>query len=268
MIVDQVKGEQLASYRQTVRVWRASPTIEIEIELIEVKVPDGDPWNNYFASRFAWNDSTAAVTRSIYHSAQSFSGERFETSDYVEIASEDERLTIVPHGLPFHRKTGDRMIDSLLVVSGEDQRQFRFTIAIDAPYPLEAAWNALTPVTVVPTESGPPLAGMSGWFFHVDSRNVQITRILDPRTTNVIHSPLEQFEHFTVPDGPGFRIQLIETEGRQKQVKLRCFRRPSFACKRDFKGDTISELLLEGDAVVIEMTAFEITEIELRFGDD
>ena len=268
VIVDQVKGEQLASYRQTVRVWRASPTIEIEIELIEVKVPDGDPWNNYFASRFAWNDSTAAVTRSIYHSAQSFSGERFETSDYVEIASEDERLTIVPHGLPFHRKTGDRMIDSLLVVSGEDQRQFRFTIAIDAPYPLEAAWNALTPVTVVPTESGPPLAGMSGWFFHVDSRNVQITRILDPRTTNVIHSPLEQFEHFTVPDGPGFRIQLIETEGRQKQVKLRCFRRPSFACKRDFKGDTISELLLEGDAVVIEMTAFEITEIELRFGDD
>jgi alpha-mannosidase len=267
-IIDQVKGERLASYCQTVRVWRACPTIEIEIELTDVKVPDGDPWNNYFASRFAWNDGTAAVTRSIYHSAQSFSGERFETSDYIEIASENERLTIVPHGLPFHRQTGDRMVDSLLVVAGEDELRFRFTIAVDAPYPLEAAWNALTPVTVVPTETGPPRAGLTGWFFHMDSRNIQATRILDPRQTDVVPSPLEHCEHFTVPNGPGFMVRLLETEGRAKQVKLRCFRVPTFACKRDFKGDTISELLLEGDAVVIEMTAYEVADIELRFGEE
>ena len=267
-IVDQVNGETLASYRQSVRVWRACPTIEIEIELTDVKVPEGDPWNNYFGSRFAWNDGTAAVTRSLYHSAHSFIGERFETSDYIEIASEDERLTIVPHGLPFHRKTGDRMVDSLLIVSGEDERKFRFTIAVDAPYPIEAAWNALTPIAAVPTQSGPPRAGLTGWFFHVDSRNVQITRILDPHNSDHVPSPLELGEHLTVPQSPGFAVRLIETEGRTKPVKLRCFRQPTFARKRDFRGETICELNLDGDAVLIDMIAFEIADIELRFGDE
>ena len=267
-IIDQVKAEKIASFRQTVRVWRTCPTVEIEIELSDVKVPEGDPWNNYFASRFAWNDSTAAVTRSIYHSAQSFSGERFETSDYIEIASEEERLTIVPHGLPFHRQTGDRMVDSLLVVAGEDQRKFRFTIAVDTPYPLEAAWNALTPISVVPTSSGPPRSGFAGWFLHVDSRNIQLTRILDPQNSKNSPSPLEHFEHFTVPQGPGFAVRLMETEGRAKPVKLRCFRQPTFARKRDFRGETLSELFMEGDAVVIEMTPYEIADVELRFGED
>ena len=264
-IIDQVKSEKLASFRQTVRVWRASSILEIEIELTDVKQTDGDPWNNYFASRFAWNDSSAAVTRSIYHSAQTFGGERFETSDYIEIASEEERLTIVPHGLPFHRKTGERMVDSLLVVAGEPERRFRFTIAVDAPYPLEAAWNATTPAPVIPTEQGPPKAGLTGWFFHVDSRQVQVTRILETRNTKAVPSPLEESEHFTVPHDPGFAVRLIETEGRAKQTKLRCFRQPTFARKRDFRGETISELLIEGDAVVIDMTAYEIVDVELRF---
>ena len=70
------------------------------------------------------------------------------------------------------------------------------------------------------------------------------------------------------PQGPGFAVRLTETEGRAKSVKLRCFRQPTFARKRDFRGETISELFMEGDAVVIDMTACEIADIELRFGDD
>ena len=265
-ILDQVKSQRLAAYRQTVRVWRACPTVEIEIELTDVILPDGDPWNNYFTSRFAWNDSTAAVTRSIYHSAQSFAGERFETSDYIEVASEEERLTIVPHGLAFHRKTGDRMVDSMLLVSGDTARRFQFTIAVDAPYPLEAAWNAITPAPVIPTEVGPPRSGASGWFFHLDSRQVQITRILPVQNNQAIPSPLEQFEHVSVPHDPGFALRLLETEGLSKPVKLRCFRPPTFARKRNFLGETISELLIEDDTVVIDLTAYEIVDVELRFG--
>ena len=267
-IIDQANNEKMASFRQTIRVWRGLPTIEIDIELSDVKLPDGDPWNNYFTSRFAWNDSTSAVTRAIYHSAHGFAGERFETSDYIEIASEDERLTIVPHGLPFHRKTGDRMVDSLLIVAGESERKFRFTIAVDAPYPLEAAWNATTPVTVIPTEQGQPRAGATGWFFHVDARHVQITRVLDAHKVKSTVSPLEEFEHSIVPADPGFAVRLIETEGRSKRVKLRCFRKPTYARKRDFRGETIAELIIEGEAVLVDMSAYEVVDVELRFGED
>lgn len=263
-IIDQLNGERLATYRQTVRVWRACPTVEIEIELADVKLPDSDPWNHYFTSRFAWNDGTAAVTRSIYHAAQSFGGERFETSDYIETASEQERLTIIPHGLPFHRQTGDRMLDSLLIVAGETKRSFRFTIAVDSPYPLEAAWNAVVPVSVTPVSSGPPRAGATGWFFHVDARNVQITRVLHPIDAMQVASPLDPAPR---SEGPGLALRLVETEGRDKPVRLRCFRQPVSARKRDFRGETISELNLDGDAVVIQMSAFEVADVELRFSD-
>lgn len=265
-IVDQAQDEKLASFRQTIRVWRALSTVEIEIELSDLKVPDGDPWNNYFASRFAWNDSTATVSRGIYHTAQGFHGERFEASDYVEIASEDERLTIVPHGLPFHRKSGDRMLDTLLVVGGESQRRFRFTIAVDSPYPLEAAWNATGPLPVIRTAQGPPRSGLTCWFFHLDGRHVQVTRLLETHDASTAGSPLEQFEHSTVPPDPGFALRLIETEGRAKPVRLRCFRRPTFARKRDFRGETIAELPISGDAVIIDIAAYEIADVELRFG--
>ena len=265
-IIDQTNDERLATFRQTIRVWRARPIVEIDIELSDLKLPDGDPWSNYFASRFAWNDGTSAVTRSVFHAAQGFAGERFETSDYIEAASESERLTIVPHGLPFHRKTGPRMVDSLLVVAGETKRHFRFTLAVDASFPLEAAWNATTPVAVIPTELGPPRAGSTGWFFHLDARNVQLTRVLaliEPPASEATSSNDE--DHSPLPTGPGFAVRLLETEGRAKRVRLRSFRQPLHARKRDFIGNTLNELILEGDAVLVDLAAYEIAEVELRF---
>ena len=266
-IVDPSNNERLATFRQTIRVWRARPVVEIDIELNDLKLPDGDPWNNYFASRFAWNDGTSAVTRSVFHAAQGFAGERFETSDYIEAASESERLTIIPHGLPYHRKTGPRMVDSLLIVGGETKRRFQFTLAIDAPLPLEAAWNATTPAAVVPTELGPPRAGTTGWFFHLDARNVQLTRVLPlitPHTSAETSSNDDDYTALTT--GPGFAVRLIETEGRAKRVRLRTFRQPLHARKRDFVGSTLYELTLEGDSVLIDIAAYEIAEVELRFG--
>lgn len=265
-IVDQLTGERLASFRQSIRVWRARPIIEIDVDLSDLKVPDGDPWNNYFASRFAWGDITAAVTRSIFHTAQGFGGERFETSDYIEIASTSERLTIVPHGLPYHRKSGQRMVDSLLVAAGETRRQFKFTIAVDAAYPLEAAWNATTPLAVVPTENGPPRSGASGWFFHLDARNIQLTRVLE--LVEPVNDSLATgiSDTMPLPAGPGFAVRLLETEGRAKQVRLQAYRQPIYARKRDFQGKTLAELVLDENAVVINIGAFEVVDIELRFG--
>ena len=266
-IIDPSNDERLATFRQVTRVWRARPVVEIDIELSDLKLPDGDPWNNYFAARFAWNDGTSAVTRSVFHAAQGFASERFETSDYIEAASESERLTIVPHGLPYHRKTGPRMVDSLLVVAGETRRHFQFTLAIDAPFPLEAAWNAMTPAAVVPTEVGPPRAGASGWFFNLDARNVQLTRVLPLLAPPVdAATSANDDDQSPLPVGPGFALRLIETEGRAKRVRLRSFRQPLHARKRDFLGHSLGELTLEDDAILIDMAAYEIAEVELRFG--
>lgn len=266
IIIDQTNGERLATFRQVTRVWRARPIVEIDIELSDLKIPDGDPWNNYFAARFAWSDSTSAVSRSVFHTAQGFGSERFETSDYIEAASESERLTIVTHGLPYHRKTGDRMVDSMLIVAGETRRQFKFTIAVDAPYPLEAAWNATTPPAVIPTDIGPPRSGANGWFFHLDARNVQLTRVMDLMDPPGVALPTGDCDIMPLPAGPGFAVRLVETEGRAKRVRLQTFRQPIYARKRDFLGQTQAELVLEGDAILVDVGAFEVTDVELRFG--
>ncbi len=260
-IIDQKDNSRLAGFHQVTRLTRGKPIVEIEIELTEVKVPDGDPWNNYFCSRFAWDDSGAALTRCLLDGAYGFGGERFESTEYIEIASEAERTTIITHGMPFHRKTGPRMVDTLLVVAGETQRKFRFTIAMDQPYPLEAARDATIPPLVIPA-AGPPRSGTSGWLFHLDARSVQLEQLsdclpwVDDADDAASATPLAE---------PGFAVRLIETEGRPRPVRLRCFRQPLRARKRDFLGSTLRELPIDGDAVMIDLAAYEVAEVELRF---
>lgn len=256
-LLDPTQQECLARFRQTVRLFRLRPVVQIEIELSDVQVAEGDPWNNYFCCRFAWDDSAAVLTGAHLDGAHLVGNERFESMEFLEVATAQERMTIVTHGLPFHRKSGPRMVDTLLVVSGEPRRRFQFTVVLDHPYPLEAARDMTGPVYVVPT-AGPPRSGASGWLFHLDVRNVQIQRIV-----GLCARPLE-----TEPPGstmPGFALRLLETEGRSRNIMLRCFRAPVSACKRNLRGEILRELALEGDAVLIEMHAYEIAEVELRF---
>jgi alpha-mannosidase len=245
----------MATFQQTTRVWRHRPVVEVELDLELQKAPDADPWTNYYALRFAWNDSAAALTRSVQDFAFGFRGERFDSPDYLEIAEGDARTTLLFHGMPFHRKTGPRMLDTLLITANENQRRFRFDVAIDQGYPLIAAREATTPVIVIPTTNGPPRSGPAGWFLHLSAKNVQILSVKG------LHQKPD-----ASPDEPfGFVVRLAETEGRPRDVKLRSFRTPTAASVQDFQGQTISTLAIENDAVNIPMHRFEIIDVELRF---
>jgi alpha-mannosidase len=266
VIVDQLNNSTLASFRQTFRIWRGRPVVEVETELDVETMPEGDPWTNYIASRFAWNDSDASLTRSVQQGAYGFQGERFESLHYFEIASDSLRTTILNPSSPFYRKTGRRMLDSLLIATGETQRRFRFAIAVDSDYPMQAALDSMVPVGIVPTSQGPPPNGNSGWFFHLNAKNVQILRIM-----GLAHEPKEhqetweQHDSERLPPGNGFALRLLETEGRHRQVKLRCFKTPSSARQRDFQGRTITDLQIIDEYVIIEMTAYEIVDVEMKF---
>lgn len=258
-IVDQVANTPLAHFKQTTRVWRYRPVIEVDLELDLQKTPDADPWTNYYALRFAWNDSTAALTRSVQDFAFGFRGERFDSADYLEIAEGELRTTLLFHGVPFHRKTGMRMLDTLLITAGESKRRFRFDVAVDQGYPLVASREAMTPVLKIPTETGPPRTGGSGWFFHVNAKNVQVLSLrgtppsLNPEANSDTEKPFR------------FVVRLAETEGRSRNVALRCFRTPTAAQTQDFQGKKRDSLSIENDAVHIPMNGYEVTDVELRF---
>ncbi len=264
-IVDQDGGAKLAGFRQTVRIWRGRPVVEVDVELDIDHMPEGDPWSNYYAARFAWNDSAAALTRSVQQGAHGIQGERFESPHYLEIADDQGRTTILFCGLPFHRKTGMRMLDTLLVTAGETKREFRFVIAVDVNYPMQAAIDVLTPVAVVPTELR-PRGGTSGWFFHLNAKNVQISRIFP--LCEGSDGDLELWEQHDRPaagSGTGFALRLMETEGRSRYVAINCFKTPTSARQRDFRGLPVSDLKIEDDKVLIDMAGYEIVDVELRF---
>jgi alpha-mannosidase len=255
-IVNQENGEVLASYRQVVRVWRGKPIVEIEIDLDIQKLPEGDPWSNYYAVRFAWKHESAVVSRSDQHAPRIVNHERIESPEFIEIADNNDRTTIVPMGLPFHRKTGNRMLDTLLVVAGETRRKFRFQVMVDVPFPLQAALDGMSPSLVVPTESGPPRSGDTGWFFHLDTPHVQLMRILPPRLDPKSSSPAAK----------GCILRLMETEGRRAVCKLSMFLTPRTVRQVDLLGKTIAHPKIEGDEVRIEIAPFEVCDVELTFG--
>ena len=260
-LIDPQEGSTLATFTQSVRVWRARPVVEVELELDCRRTPDGDPWTNYYASRFAWNDMTAALTRSFQQGAHGFTGERIESPHYIEIAEDEQRTTLLTMGLAFHRKTGPRMLDSIMITAEEKQRKFRFVIVTDSDYPMQSAHDAMVPTPVV-AGNGPPRSGPSGWLFHVDAKSVQLMSIM-PLENPAEGLPAYAQHDFPTTPGSGFGVRLLETEGRRRTARLRTFRTPTRARQRDFQGRTLTDLAIEGDAVVIDMAPYEIADVEL-----
>jgi alpha-mannosidase len=261
-VLDAQQRVILANYRQVTRVWRGRPIIEIDLELDLKQAPDGDPWTNYYAARFAWKDSTLALSRSLHHGVHGVGGERIEAPEYIELADAELRTTILPMGLPFHRKTGARMLDTLLITAGETRRTFRLGIAVDVPYPIQAALDAAAPAMVMPTDAAPPGRMSSGWLFHLSAGNVQLTRILPLRETPAAKPDAESAS--TAP-GKGCILRLIETEGLRKLMKVHCFRSPTAARQCNFIGETLQTLAIDGDAVQVDIRPHEVCDLELRF---
>ncbi len=243
-------GELLARFVETIEARRGSPILRLTIDLDVQCEPASDPWNSYYAARFAWSDEAADVYRGVSLASKPTERSPLESPHFVDVRSGPRRLTILTGGLPYHRRFGLRKLDTLLVVHGETARSFRLGIGVNLTHPVPAALDFLAS-TQEQAETAPPPRDTSGWLFHVDARNVIATH----------WSPLWS-------DGQlaGFRVRLLETEGRACQVSLRSFRPVRSARKVDFQGEQPSELPAEGDKITMDLKAHEWTQVEAEFG--
>lgn len=245
-LLDESAGEVVATYRQRTRVTRGRPVIDVDLELSSARDVAGDPWTNYIGCRFAWQHLDVALTGSAQQGAHAVAATRIESPQYLEIADDEFRTTLLTPGMPFFRKTGERMLDLLLVTEGERSRNFQFSVAIDSKYPMQASLDAFSSPLVVTTATRPAEGSRTGWFFGLSAANVQLTRIL----------PSSQPRSLIV--------RLLETEGRGRVLGLQCFRNPIAARQVNFQGETITELRID-DAVNVEISPYEICDIELTF---
>jgi alpha-mannosidase len=244
------EGNRLARFVQTMIARRGSPILEIQIELDIKRLPEGNPWASYYAARFAWTDETADVFQGVGFCRQPSEGKFLEAPHFIDIRSPRTELTLFPCGLPYHRRFGIRKLDTLLVVPGESARSFRLGIGVDVKYPAHAAIDSLA----MPPDPGrrePAPKSTWGWLFHLDSRNVLATH----------WEPLADQRRAT-----GFRVRLLETEGRRAELVLRSFRPVESARKVDFQGGLQSELPVEGDQITIDLGPREWAQVEATFG--
>jgi alpha-mannosidase len=237
------EGNRVAGFEQVTRIWRGSRVIEIDMEIDPERLPDARPWNSYYACRFAWHDETSSLFRSVNLANQPTEMVQLESPLFIDIRSGKQRTTILSGGLPYHRRIGPRRLDSLLIVAGETARRFRIGVGIDLPNPTTAALGFLQPPVTLFTAAKPPAA--SGWLFHLDHRNVVATS--------------------WQPMAGGFRVRLLETEGRPAQLKLRCFKNVAAAQKLETGDAPPAELNIDGDTIHIPMTAYQWIDLEVQF---
>jgi alpha-mannosidase len=245
-----LEGQPLAEFRQTTQVVQGSRVVRIEIELDTLQEPRADPWSSYYASRFAWGDEAADLWRSVGLTSQATEAKHLEAPHFIEVRTEKTRTAILTGGWPYHRRVGPRMLDSLLVVRGESERRFKLAIGVGLAHPAQAAIDLLAPAVVVSDVTAPAAPGGNGWLFHLDAKNVVATH----------WEPLSESGR-----NVGFRVRLLEVEGRAGPMKLRAAKRIGSARQVDFLGQTLAELVVAGDCLKFECGAYEWLEIEARW---
>ena len=243
-------GSTLAIVRQITSIDRAQPRIHVTLifDRLVTRVK-GNPWLTYFGCRFAWDNEAASVTRSVMGHAAGFRSERFESPDYVEVSDPDHRFVIATHGRPYHRRSGPRMFDSLLIVESEPAREFQFTIGFDQSFPLRTAIDAMTPAIVTQTAGSAPMSMSSGWILGLSARNVEL-----------VHSAVRP-----ASDDAGEELSLLltETEGTSAKCLIRTAHRPTaaFVVNADRSQKTVAEITDQG--IVVQLNAYQIKEVLL-----
>jgi hypothetical protein len=246
-LVDE-NQQVLATFRQRFRAWLGRPMLELRIEIVPQRPPEGYPWHAYYGARFAWRDERATLLRGVNGTAYLTGHTRPETPDYLEIRSRQQSTVLFPGGLPFHQRHGARMVDVLLVVEGETCQSFDLGIGLDRDYPMQTALGMVTPVTVLPVSKGPPHIGAAGWLFHLDAPNLMLSSMRP-----------------SADGADAITARLLECMTHGGQAELRCTRNPARAMMLDAQGNSVLEAATSGDGALFDVSPGELVQLRVEF---
>jgi len=244
------EGRIAARFEQVYRLPRHSRVLEIEVTFTPEELPNENPWESYYAARFAWADAAADLHRGAAGGCFPTEAKQVEAAQFIEIHDAKRKLAIFTGGAPYHRRASMRMLDTILIPPGEARRTFRLALGVDVPYPYQEAWARQLAPAIAPSPVRCPGGGPSSWLFHVDAKNLLATE-----WTAIDH------EGRVV----GAKVRLLETAGRAGKATLRALRALKSARQVDFLGQTLTELSTSGDAATIEFSGYEWMDLELRW---
>ena len=255
-LLDQ--SEPLAKFKQTISLSRGKPIASVKVE-IELLNPLTASLNHYVCSRLAWKNESSRVVANTKESRDEILSDWFTATNFIEVAQDDHRLVMLTGGLPYHRRASRRMLDSLLIVGNENQRDFEFGIGANVSYPMAAAVDWMSPLICIKSNSlqegssskKTTLADVkdnkSGWLFHLDRKNILVTwwRPFFDQTVG------------SKDRWSGVELRIRETEGRPGRLNIRCPHAIATGEQVNFAGDFLQSLNVSDD---------DETKLELDFG--
>jgi len=242
-------GTAAAKFIETITIRRKSRLLEFDLELEPFFEPDENPWDSYFAVRYAWNDNTLDLRGGLADGVHPLSADRLQSPKFVDLRNEKSSLTFFTEGLPFHRRFGERQLDTVLIAKGETARHFRFGIGIDIKHPVSASLEFLVQKNdwAVPVTDRPK--NPSAWLFQVEAKNIV-----------ALH-----WEPVFEDEKPvGFKVFLLETEGKRAHFAFRSFLAPVKAAGINLLGEELKEFKIDGDAVLLDMHSYELLPLSVR----
>jgi alpha-mannosidase len=205
---------------------------------------------DYFALRWAWPDEKAIVSTTDGLVLHSHRGAVLESSLLVDVRERNLLTTIIPHGLPYHRRSAPRMMDTVLIAANETARDFKVSLAVDFARPVSAAIDALQDVAPIVVKSGPPAnGGTTGTFASITPPAV-VASVIRPQPGD---------------DGK-VTIRLVETMHKSVRAELKFAHRPRGCRFINGRGDVIYDVYPSGDAFPLDFNASETHWVEAAFG--
>ena len=247
--------QRVATYHMDYRLHRGERAIAIsgQIELADSFVIDpaeaSDPWRNYIAMRVAMPDSSATIRWGVRDKWHRCTARRVAAATGYLIDDIDRQTLLSTAGHAFHRRVGDRYIDTLLAIGRNRTARFNFNVVCDPPHAMAAATAAVTPPTIVPIEDHASLPE-SGYLCHVSGRDVVIN-----------HVEVNRDDRLTL------QIELLATRAKSTTATLRFCRDIAVAMTGGTAGGTAAPQSLphEGDTIKVPLSGHGRRTIEVTF---
>lgn len=243
-------GETAAQFTEKITIRSQSRTLEFDLTLDPIREFDNDRWNSYIAVRYAWNDDLFEMRGSLNDGMHVLPDKKhLHSPRVIDLRHDEGSLTFLTEGLPFHRRSGERQLDTLLIVKDESQRQFRLGMGVNVKHPALVSYDFLLGQEglVFPVQCPPK--SPSSWLFQIESSNVV-----------ALH-----WEPILEAEKPvGYMVYLQEVEGRRAHFALRSFVPPKRASATNLQGRELKTLKVNDDAVLIDMHAFELLPLMVR----
>jgi hypothetical protein len=255
------QDKTVGTFSQRITLPDNSAVLWMTIELHLEAPIEGHPLENYAACRFAWNENDAVeLFRSIH--TQSVASERtiMLGEHFIELGVDDlkrvsapQRVAIFPLGLPWHVRSHSHMLDTVLLAGGASSGTFQLAIGVGRERPWDDALRLMTAPE------------------NVDAEGL-LAPLRNPADPNGIR--VEGSVRFTAGDLineserlVGLHCGLLEAAGRRQQARVRMPRQPVAAWRCSADGKRGASLVIEDDAVLVSLAAYEWAFLEIRFVD-